>query len=317
MGVIDCLSAGYRYLGWRFELILIPIVLDLLLWMGPRFNVAPLFDQFAVAYGELAAAEGVTPEIGQMVSQLSDSIRQMGEGSNLLNGLVSGSLLHVPSLPVVGADWLPHTIVDINTVGEAAIWWLVFTLLGLLIGVIYLTLLARRLPIGSVAGARTGQVAVAVLRHWLQVIGFVIVVALALLILYLPISFVVGLMMLGQSRIWFGGGGVGRGADADRVFYLYFVTAALIMGTTCRSMWRLCAVCVWCRRTFFGPHWALSCSSSLIGLGIALVLVQVANIRVWTALAAIVVNHILTRLEHGAPVFYRSRFIKGADMAQF
>ena len=120
MGVIDCLSAGYRYLGWRFELILIPIVLDLLLWMGPRFNVAPLFDQFAVAYGELAAAEGVTPEIGQMVNQLSDSIRQMGEGSNLLNGLVSGALLHVPSLPVVGADWLPHTILDINTVGEAA-----------------------------------------------------------------------------------------------------------------------------------------------------------------------------------------------------
>lgn len=316
MGVIECLSAGYRYLGWRFELILIPIVLDLLLWMGPRFNVAPLFDQFAVAYGELAAAEGVTPEIGQMVNQLSDSIRQMGEGSNLLNGLVSGSLLHVPSLPVVGADWLPHTIIDMNTVGEAATWWLVFTLLGLLIGVIYLTLLARRLPIGSVAGARTGQVAVAVLRHWLQVIGFVIVVALALLILYLPISFVVGLMMLASPAF---GSAVAALAGALTLivfFYLYFVTAALIMDNVplnvaiVRSM-RLVQENFW-------PTLGFILLSSLIGLGIALLLVQVANIGVWAALAAIVVNaYIGTGLSMALLVFYRSRFIKGADMAQF
>ncbi len=316
MGVIDCLSAGYRYLGWRFELILIPIVLDLLLWMGPRFNVAPLFDQFAVAYGELAAAEGVTPEIGQMVNQLSDSIRQMGEGSNLLNGLVSGTLLHVPSLPVAGADWLPHTILDINTVGEAATWWLVFTLLGLLIGVIYLTLLARRLPIGSVAGARTGQVAVAVLRHWLQVIGFVIVVALALLILYLPISFVVGLMMLASPAF---GSAVAALAGALTLivfFYLYFVTAALIMDNVplnvaiMRSM-RLVQENFW-------PTLGFILLSSLIGLGIALLLVQVANIGVWAALAAIVVNaYIGTGLSMALLVFYRSRFIKGADMAQF
>jgi hypothetical protein len=316
LGVIDCLSAGYRYLGWRFELILIPIVLDLLLWLGPRFNVAPLFDQFAVAYGELAAAEGVTPEIGQMVNQLSDSIRQMGEGSNLLNGLVSGSLLHVPSLPVVGADWLPHTIIDMNTVGEAATWWLVFTLLGLLIGVIYLTLLARRLPIGSVAGAPTGQVAVAVLRHWLQVIGFVVVVALALLILYLPISFVVGLMMLASPAF---GSAVAALAGALTLivfFYLYFVTAALIMDNVplnvaiVRSM-RLVQENFW-------PTLGFILLSSLIGLGIALLLVQVANIGVWAALAAIVVNaYIGTGLSMALLVFYRSRFIKGADMAQF
>ncbi len=60
------------------------------------------------SYRNLAATEGVTPEIGQMVNQLADSIRQMGEGSNLLKGLASGTLLHVPSLPVVAAKWLPH-----------------------------------------------------------------------------------------------------------------------------------------------------------------------------------------------------------------
>ncbi len=316
MGVIDCLSAGYRYLGWRLELILIPIVLDLLLWLGPRLNVAPLFDQFAASYRGLAAAEGVTPEIGEMVGQLADSIRQMGEGSNLLNGLVSGTLLHVPSLPVASAGWLPHYSIDVTTVGEAAIWWLVFSLLGLLLGVIYLTLLARRLPIGSVAGSSGGQVAVAVLRHWLQVIGFVIFVVLALLILYLPISFIVGLMMLVSPAMGSAAAAFAGALTLVVFFYLYFVTAALIMDNVplnvaiMRSL-RLVRENFWATLGFI-------LLSSLIGLGIALLLVQLANVGMWAGFVGIVINaYIGTGLTMALLVFYRSRFIKGADLAQF
>jgi hypothetical protein len=316
LGVIDCLSAGYRYLGWRLELILIPLVLDLLLWLGPRFDVAPLFDQFARAYGELAATEGVTPEVGQMVTQLSESIRQMGQGSNLLTGLVSGTLLHVPSLPQVGNDWLPRSNIDIVSMGEAAIWWLIFSLLGLLIGVLYLTLLARRLPIGNVPRARSGQVAMAVLRHWVQVIGFVIVVALALLILYLPISFVVGLIMLASPAVGSAVAAVAGALTLVVLFYLYFVTAALIMDNVplnvaiVRSL-RLVQENFWSTLGFI-------LLSNLIGLGIALLLVQLANLAFWAALLAIIVNaYIGTGLTMALLVFYRSRFLKGADMAQF
>jgi hypothetical protein len=316
LGIIDCLSAGYRYLGWRFELILIPVVLDLLLWLGPRLDVAPLFEDFALAYGELAAAEGVTPEIAQMVDQLSASVRQMGEGSNLLSGLVSGALLHVPGMPVVGAEWLSRTSIAVTTVGEAAIWWLVFSLLGLLLGVIYLTLLARRLPIGSVAGASAGQMAMAVLRHWVQVIAFVIAVALALLILYLPISFVVGLLMLASPAFGSAVAALAGTLTLIVFFYLYFVTAALIMDNVplnvavMRSL-RLVQENFWSTLGFV-------LISGLIGLGIALLLVQAANTGMWAALAAIVANaYIGTGLTMALLVFYRSRFIKGADLTQF
>ena len=315
MGVIDCLSAGYRYLGWRLELILIPIVLDLLLWLGPRLNVAPLFEQFAASYRNLASADGVTPDIAQMVSQLADSIRQMGEGSNLLNGLVSGTLLHVPSLPVVTANWLPHYTIDIVTVGEAAIWWLVFSLLGLLLGVIYLTLLARRLPIGSAAGASGGQVAMAVLRHWLQVIGFVLIVLLALLLIYLPISFIVGLMMLVSPAVGSAAAALAGALTLVVFFYLYFVTAALIMdnvplGVAIMRSLRLVRENFWATLGFI-------LLSNLIGLGIALLLVQLANLAMWAGFVAIVINaYIGTGLSMALLVFYRSRFIKGADVAQ-
>jgi hypothetical protein len=275
--------------------------------------VAPLFNNFAVAYGALAGSEGVTPDIAQMVDQLSASIREAGAGSNLLNGLVSSALLHVPSLPFV-PDWTPGGVIAIGTVGEAVVWWLLFGLLGLLIGVIYLTLLARRLPIGGMAGARPPMVAVAVFRHWLQVCGFVVLVALGLTLIYLPISFVVGMIMLFSPAF---GSAVAALAGAVTLivfFYLYFVTAALVMDNVPltaaigRSL-RLVQENFW-------PTLGFILLSNLITLGIALLLVQLASIALWSALAAIVINaYIGTGLSLALLVFYRSRLIKSTEMA--
>ncbi len=166
--------------------------------------------------------------------------------------------------------------IDVTTVGEATIWWLLFSLVGLLLGVIYLTLLARRLPIGSVAGAPVGQVAVAVLRHWLQVIGFVIIVGLGLLIAILAGQLCRRPDDVGQSRHWFGGRSVGRRVTLVVFFYLYFVTAALIMDNVpltvaiMRSI-RLVQENFWATLGFI-------VLSNLIGLGFALLLVQLADL---------------------------------------
>ena len=42
MSVIDSVSAGFRFLGKRVELLLIPVILDLFLWLSPRLSIAPL-----------------------------------------------------------------------------------------------------------------------------------------------------------------------------------------------------------------------------------------------------------------------------------
>lgn len=313
MGVIDCLSAGFRYLGWRLELILIPIVLDLLLWLGPRFSVASLFNSFAVAYGELAGGSGAPPGIAEMVDQLSASIREVGEGSNLLNGLVSSALLHVPSLPLApGAT--PGAVIEIAGAGEALIWWLLFGLLGLLIGVFYLVLLARRLPIGSLAGAQPGPVAVAVLRHWLQVCGFVVLVTIGLALIYVPISLMVGMMMLFSPAV---GSAVAALAGAVTLvvfFYLYFVTAALVMDN--EPLLAAISRSVRLVRENFWPTLGFILLSNLITLGIALLLVQLANMALWAGVAAIALNaYVGTGLSLALLVFYRSRLIKGAEIA--
>ena len=310
--MIDCLSAGFRYLGWRLELIVIPILLDLLLWLGPRFSVAPLFDQLAAAYGELAASPEITTDIAQMVEQLAASIRETGNGSNLLNGLVSSALLHVPSLPLFSGGAVGG-VIEVTTAGEAIVWWLLFGLLGLLLGVIYLTLLARRLPIGGMAGARPPQLLTAVLRHWLQVCGFVILVALGLALIYIPISLLVGLIMVFNPALGSAVAGLAGAVTLVVFFYLYFVTAALVMDNASLPAAMLCSLRL--VRENFWATLGFILLSTVIALGIALLLAQMASLAAWGALVAIIINaYIGTGLSMALLVFYRTRLIKASEM---
>jgi hypothetical protein len=66
----------------------------------------------------------------------------------------------------------------------------------------------------------------------------------------------------------------------------------------------------------FWPTLGFILLSNLITLGIALLLVQLASIALWSALAAIVINaYIGTGLSLALLVFYRSRLIKSTEMA--
>jgi hypothetical protein len=290
------------------ELTLIPVLLDLLLWLGPRFSVASLFNDLAAAYGGLVGGEDVSPDLVELVEQLSVSIREAGESSNLLNGLVSSALLHVPSLPLAPVE-LGGRVIEIASLGEAVVWWLLFGLLGLLIGVLYLTLLARRLPIGGMAGARPAQVAAAVLRHWLQVCGFVLLLVLGLGLIYLFISLVIGWIVLSSPAFGSALAALAVVFMLAVFFCLYFVTAALVMddlplqAAIVRSL-RLVRENLW-------PTLGFILLSNLIAVGIAVLLVQLANLALWGGVAAIVINaYIGTGLSMALLVFYRSRLIK-------
>ncbi len=98
MGVIDSLSAGYRFLGRRLELLLVPVLLDLLLWLAPRLSIAPLLRQVAAFYASATTLEGLPADMAALSRQVSEQLAAGGQRSNLLEMLVNSSLLHVPSL---------------------------------------------------------------------------------------------------------------------------------------------------------------------------------------------------------------------------
>ena len=315
MGIIDCLSAGYRFLGRRVELLLIPILLDLLLWFGPQLSVAPLFDEAGSLYARMASVEGVTPEMGQMVQQLADGIKEMGKGSNLVAGLVSGTLLHVPSLLMTGSPAPSTVTIEITEPWLALVLWLSFSVLGVLIGVIYLGLLARRLPIGAMAGASASEFMAMVLRQWVQVIGFVVLLTFGLMLLYIPVGMAVGLLMLVNPALGSLAAAMAGGFMLIAFFYLCFVTPGLVMDNlplnvaVVRSL-RLV-------RDNFWPTLGFIVLSNFIGLGFALLLTQVAMWVPWGTLAGILANaYVGTGLSMALLVFYRSRLIKGEKIEQ-
>ena len=308
LGVIDCLSAGFRFLGWRLELIVIPVALDLLLWLAPQFTIAPMTLELAGWYRSLGAAGDLPVDAVTMTQQVADSIETLGQGFNLLSALVSTTLLHVPSLLVGGAVSSPLPAIPMSTPGEAVVFWLLFSLLGLLLGVIYLGLLARRLPIGGMSAIPARMFAGAVIRQWLQVIAFVLIVFLVLVAVYIPLSVGIALFsVLSPAMASFLAVASG-GITLVIFYYLYFATAAIVMDNL--SAPAAISRSVGLVKTNFLPTLGFVAVSTLIGLGITLLLMQLSNLALWVVTPAIVISaYIGTGLAMALLVFYRTRYL--------
>ena len=55
-GIITSLVTGFEAINARLELILLPLALDLWLWLGPHLSVSPLVPQIEAAMRSLMAA---------------------------------------------------------------------------------------------------------------------------------------------------------------------------------------------------------------------------------------------------------------------
>ncbi len=310
MSVIDSLSAGYRFLGRRIGLLAIPVLLDLWLRLGPQWTVAPLFTRLAELYRSLATVEGLSPDMATLVGQLADSLAQMGEYSNLFNLLVSNSLLHVPSA-VVAIGPAPGAAVQIiSNLAAALALALLFWLIGVLIGVIYLTQLAHSLPLGN--GPRAlpwAQGARLVVKHWALIVAFVALTALALFAVSLPLIFGITLVSLVSPALASGLGFVLSGAIFLVLFYLYFVAAAIVMDDATLPM--AVAGSVRLVRANFWATVGFIVLTNLIGIGFLLLVNQVAALAPLGATVAILVNaYIGTGLAMAWLVFYRTRVLR-------
>ena len=50
MSIIDSISTGYRFVSQRPALLLLPLLLDALLWVLPRWSISPLLARLADFY---------------------------------------------------------------------------------------------------------------------------------------------------------------------------------------------------------------------------------------------------------------------------
>jgi hypothetical protein len=140
-GIIESLSAGFNAVAQKPVLLLIPLLLDLFLWLGPRLSMAPVVSDLKKIIGATAAqtADNRPALFDQNVDHILDSY-------NLFSALSTWPL-GTPSLLAgnkAGSGPLgsPGTIA-IKAMGELAAWMLGLVLAGLLLGSLYLGLIAR------------------------------------------------------------------------------------------------------------------------------------------------------------------------------
>jgi hypothetical protein len=310
LGVIDSLSAGYRFLGRRLDLLLVPILLDLLFWLGPRLSVGPLFQQLAAFYTQASAVEGMPTDMVEMSRQMATLLAQSGEDSNLLGVLANSSLLHVPSLLAGIAPVGDSTVIVVDSPLAALLLLVGFSLLGVLIGVVYMNMLARTLPLGD--GPKPlnfGEFFGVALRHWLIVLLYVALLVVALVIGSIPITLTVALFSLINPFIGSLVLMLLSGTLLVLFFYLYFVTAAVVMDNL--PVHRAIAQSFVLVRNNFWATLGFVVLYNVITLGFAFILTSLAAMTPFGTIAAILLYaYIGSGLAMALLVFYRTRILK-------
>jgi len=146
LGVIGSLAAGFEMIGRRLWLIALPVLIDLLLWLGPRLSVAPLLRPFVAL---LLAQPAADPTMASQVAQATQMLERFGDQFNLFSLLAALPLLNVPSLLAQHVSGMvsplgePRVLLTTSVLTPMA-WGVVLVPIGLLLGFLYLNSLARQ-----------------------------------------------------------------------------------------------------------------------------------------------------------------------------
>ena len=305
LGVIDSVTAGFDLVNRHPWLVAVPVLLDLLLWWGPRLGIAPLMTDFLRATA--TAGLDMSPDYAQTMEAARQSLSDMAQEVNLL-GLLAAGFVGVPSLigvSVLGRDLLEGAAPAFQVTSWLVLFPLILLLLlaSVWIAALYLVPLAQTVRGGALsrgAMARALWVAGWRLTVWLGLLLAILVLAGA------PVMFVLGLVMLVSANLASFGMGLLWIAVLWVGLYLFFVVQSITVGGVgvFRSIWNSLNV----------VRWNLS---SALGLVILVNLIQRGLPLAWQSLATeawgmpigILGNaYVGTGLMAASMIFYRERY---------
>lgn len=181
IGVIASLASGLDTVIQGWWILLFPLLLDLFLWFGPRLSILPVAQEVA---NDLVTVFGST-RLGEVVVEATEKLNYFS--------IVSVAPLGIPSLMSVK---LPQDN-PLNTPGVFSItsqmaWlgaFLLLSLLGLLIGGIYMGLIAQQVRDGRLSLARLLEI---LPRYWLSLLVLLIALLALAAVASIPIMLLVG-----------------------------------------------------------------------------------------------------------------------------
>ena len=169
------IAAGFDVTAKHFWLILIPVLLDSFLWLGPRLSVRLLLERVVAFWQQESAA----------VSGLNvDILLALAPRTNLLTSL-SVPVVGVPAL-MVGltpeTTPLPTTLIELDSAGLVFLLFLLFSVLGLLLTAVYMTLTAsviRQMPVRQALGK--------LVVNWFRLMGLIVTLLIFAMMVYIPV----------------------------------------------------------------------------------------------------------------------------------
>jgi len=297
LGVIDTIAAGFSTVTRRLWLILLPLALDLALWLGPKFSIAPLVEKL-IAWMETSMASVANLSEAGMPSVydfhlMAETLRDTAGRINLLGSLAVGRL-GFPSIAGAQPIQEAQTVIAISNPWAAVGLQVLFLGIGLWIASLYLTLLAY-----PVRGANVNLAAL--LResviNWLKLalvfvpLSFFLTFALSFSLLLGPLLILVGLGVL-----WL-------------VFFLSLTPAAIVLAGD--TPWHAIVNSFGIARLNLWPTLALLLLINLLSAGLGVIFVRWLSASALVGLAAIVANaYVGTALTASLFIFYRDRLAR-------
>jgi hypothetical protein len=144
LGLIDTLSNGFKVVQRRPWLVLLPVLLDLWLWLGPRWSVQPLADSLL----RLWTTESLPPELVQTAEPYRQLLTAAGASFNLwwlVDNNPTPLRTALPGLAEPARFGAAPGIIETPALA-LLVWVPLLLLLGVALGSVFLAAVASQLP---------------------------------------------------------------------------------------------------------------------------------------------------------------------------
>ena len=327
LGVIGCLTAGFEIVSRRVWLVLLPVLIDMFLWLGPRLSMSPVLQSLISFMSAQTVPDPTTARQAAEAMQILEQFGQEFSGFSLLSLL---PLLNVPSLlahhtlQAVSPLGEPH-VLSIMSLLELIGWGILLLPIGLVLGFLYLDRLAhwvsaRRLPdeqkaISSQTEGENKDVLVLggigkFIRFFLFAIGLLL---FAVIFIFLW-AVIVGIATLIAPFLGLLIGMIGLGLANYIILHLLFVIPGVMLGE--RGLWRATWESAGLMHTQFLSTMGFLILTAVIygGLGHIWLLPSADS---WLLLIGILGNScVTTALTAASFVFYQERIMQLREMVQ-
>ncbi len=305
LGVIDALYGGFELVFNRPWVLLIPIAIDLFLWMGPRVTAASVFQQF-ISWVSASQPPNTSPEMAQSFESAKSAWLVAGNKFNVFSiaALVALGMPTIMGLDVPSASFLKsqprgYSVADGSTLaGLLAL----MVVMGILVGSLYLETIA------SAVRREKGGAGIFVARALRSYIGVgTLIVAEALVGILILLPFLLSGALVGLFDQSIGTFIFLLGLMLVLWAWLYLLFAVYAIFVSGANLWQAIVSSVTVFRYNFWSALGLICLVYLINVGFQIIWQALVG-TVWGALGADVANAFLgSSLIAALMLFYHDR----------